>query len=298
MRGLVHAGVMAPFFMSPFIGALAWGLLLSPKVGVLNHLLAAFGVGPLDIYTLGGIIWVMGLYYAPYVYTFVQSAPVQPGPGPRRGRLHERPVAGPDRRARQPAAGGPGCPVRRAADLRGRGRPVRCAGAARNAGAHQRSDHLHLRSHAHNAVALQSFGGVVGDPARDRLCRCLAAGPHHARPQLHDRGRQNRADQGLRARAHALAGVDAGDAVPRVVDDPAAGHAPLCFAGAVLFGQHSIRRADTSPLCRPVRQQSDCAPGARQYNDSSGRNRHRCGGARRRRQLDPAAHQELVSQRG
>lgn len=74
MRGLVHAGVMAPFFMSPFIGALAWGLLLSPKVGIINQFFGLFGVGPVDVYSLGGIIWVMGLYYAPYVYTFVQSA--------------------------------------------------------------------------------------------------------------------------------------------------------------------------------------------------------------------------------
>lgn len=74
MRWLVHAGVLAPFFLSPFTGALAWGLLLSPKVGIINQLLAVFGLGPLDIYSLGGIIWVMGLYYAPYVYLFVQSA--------------------------------------------------------------------------------------------------------------------------------------------------------------------------------------------------------------------------------
>lgn len=73
-RWLVHLGVVAPFFVSPFIGALAWGLLLSPKIGTLNQLLGVFGIGPFDIYTVGGIIWVMGIYYAPYVYMFVQSA--------------------------------------------------------------------------------------------------------------------------------------------------------------------------------------------------------------------------------
>ncbi len=74
MRRLLHLGVIAPFFLSPFIGALAWGMLLSPKIGLLNHLLAPLGLGWLNAYSIGGIVWVMGLYYAPYVYLFVQSA--------------------------------------------------------------------------------------------------------------------------------------------------------------------------------------------------------------------------------
>ncbi len=74
MRWLVHGGVLAPFFLSPFIGALAWGLLLSPKIGLINQALALVGLGPFNVYSIGGIIWVMGLYYAPYVYMFVQSA--------------------------------------------------------------------------------------------------------------------------------------------------------------------------------------------------------------------------------
>jgi iron(III) transport system permease protein len=73
-RRLLHLGVIAPFFLSPFIGALAWDMLLSPKIGVLNQALAALGLGGFNVYSLGGIIWVMGLYYAPYVYLFVQSA--------------------------------------------------------------------------------------------------------------------------------------------------------------------------------------------------------------------------------
>ena len=73
-RRLLHMGVIAPFFLSPFIGALAWDMLLSPKVGLLNQLFAALGLPTLDVYSLGGIVWVMGLYYAPYVYLFLQSA--------------------------------------------------------------------------------------------------------------------------------------------------------------------------------------------------------------------------------
>ncbi len=73
-RRLLHLGVIAPFFLSPFIGALSWDMLLSPRFGVLNQALAALGWGGLDVYTPAGIMWVMGLYYAPYVYLFVQSA--------------------------------------------------------------------------------------------------------------------------------------------------------------------------------------------------------------------------------
>jgi iron(III) transport system permease protein len=74
MRRLLHLGVIAPFFLSPFIGALAWGMLLSPKIGLLNHLLTPLGLDWLSAYSISGIVWVMGLYYAPYVYLFVQSA--------------------------------------------------------------------------------------------------------------------------------------------------------------------------------------------------------------------------------
>ena len=73
-RRLLHLGVIAPFFLSPFIGALSWDMLLSPKIGVLNQALAALGFTGFDVYSLAGIVWVMGLYYAPYVYLFVQSS--------------------------------------------------------------------------------------------------------------------------------------------------------------------------------------------------------------------------------
>ena len=62
-----------PFFLSPLVGAICWSYILSPKVGLLNvYLMRIFNLSeaPFNIYGLGGIIWVMGLFWAPYVYLF------------------------------------------------------------------------------------------------------------------------------------------------------------------------------------------------------------------------------------
>lgn len=63
---------LIPFFMSPFVGAFAWRMLAAPNVGVLNRVGDALPIPlpELNIYSLGGIIWVLILFYTPYVYLF------------------------------------------------------------------------------------------------------------------------------------------------------------------------------------------------------------------------------------
>ena len=73
-RSGLRVGVMVPFFLSPFIGALAWTLLLQRDVGPLNLLLLQMGLGQIQPYSIQMIIFVMGLYYAPYMFIFVSSA--------------------------------------------------------------------------------------------------------------------------------------------------------------------------------------------------------------------------------
>jgi iron(III) transport system permease protein len=66
---------LIPFFLSPFVGAISWTYLAAPNVGLLNQMLAAFGLpaDTLNIYSVGGVIWVLALFYTPYVYLFVIS---------------------------------------------------------------------------------------------------------------------------------------------------------------------------------------------------------------------------------
>jgi len=64
--------VMVPAYVTPFIGAVAWILLSSPRIGYLNTMLENIGLPTFDIYSTGGIIWVLGLYFAPFAYLFLR----------------------------------------------------------------------------------------------------------------------------------------------------------------------------------------------------------------------------------
>ncbi len=69
-RRLVEIAAILPFFTSTFIGALAWIFIGNPTNGFLK---LWFGI-PINIYSLWGIIWVTGLYMAPYIYLFTSAA--------------------------------------------------------------------------------------------------------------------------------------------------------------------------------------------------------------------------------
>ena len=69
-RRLVEMAAILPFFTSTFIGALAWIFIGNPTNGLLK---LWFGI-PVNIYSVWGIIWVTGLYMAPYIYLFASSA--------------------------------------------------------------------------------------------------------------------------------------------------------------------------------------------------------------------------------
>jgi len=65
---------LIPYFLSPFVGAIAWHNLASPKIGLLNHLAQwLFGTtGPiLNVDNIWGVIWVTAIFHAPLVYLFV-----------------------------------------------------------------------------------------------------------------------------------------------------------------------------------------------------------------------------------
>jgi len=65
---------LVPFFLSPYVGAISWIYLAAPNSGLLQRFLTDyFGVSAnwLPLYSLAGVIWVLALFYTPYVYLFV-----------------------------------------------------------------------------------------------------------------------------------------------------------------------------------------------------------------------------------
>ncbi len=64
-----------PMFIPPFIGAFAWLLMAAPRIGIFNLPFLAGGLdAPFNVYTRLGMMWVMGIYLAPYVFLIVGSA--------------------------------------------------------------------------------------------------------------------------------------------------------------------------------------------------------------------------------
>lgn len=74
-RAQFDALAFTPLLIPPLVGAVAWILLASPTIGLLNYGLRYLGVPlTLDIYTPWGIGWVMGTHLSPYVTLFVGGA--------------------------------------------------------------------------------------------------------------------------------------------------------------------------------------------------------------------------------
>ena len=74
---LVRALVILPMATPPFLLAISWIILLSPRTGVINALLmGAFGLNapPFNIYSLGGMIFVEGLALVPSAFLILAPA--------------------------------------------------------------------------------------------------------------------------------------------------------------------------------------------------------------------------------
>jgi len=74
-RGFIAGASMIPLFVPPLVAGVAWGILGSPKTGLLNTALKWMNIDfRFDFYSMSGLIVVFGMYYAPYVYMFTASA--------------------------------------------------------------------------------------------------------------------------------------------------------------------------------------------------------------------------------
>jgi iron(III) transport system permease protein len=65
------------YMVPPYVGAMAWLRLLNPSVGNLNVLLKTiFGLSkmPFNIYSIGGLVWVLTTFYYPYAFITISRA--------------------------------------------------------------------------------------------------------------------------------------------------------------------------------------------------------------------------------
>src|SRR5450631_2844951 len=152
-KRLLRALILASFVTPPFLGAFAWVLLGGPNAGLINQwYYALFGLKPfeatplINIFSAGGMVFVMALYTFPYVFTCVAHRP----------RYHA--AAG-----RAGAAGGVSDSVSAIDDAV---RNTRDPGAA---GRHRYDDHQDLELIP------------VSTAARIGRCRIVAVAAHHRR---------------------------------------------------------------------------------------------------------------------
>jgi iron(III) transport system permease protein len=74
-KGFIAGASLVPLFVPPLVAGVAWGILGSPKTGLLNTALKWMNIDfRFDFYSMSGLILVFGMYYAPYVYMFTASA--------------------------------------------------------------------------------------------------------------------------------------------------------------------------------------------------------------------------------
>ena len=77
LKNVMKTLFVIPYMFPPFIGAMAWGLLLSPRSGYINKLIMSItgaSTGPININSIAGIVFVELCYYFPFVFIQVSSA--------------------------------------------------------------------------------------------------------------------------------------------------------------------------------------------------------------------------------
>ena len=78
-RKFFRALFVLTYMVPPYVGAMAWLRLLNPNVGTMNRWLRALlhlsnAPGPLNVYTLPGMIWVLTSFYYPYAFITISRA--------------------------------------------------------------------------------------------------------------------------------------------------------------------------------------------------------------------------------
>lgn len=74
-RGLLERLMELPYYMTPLVGALAWGVLAGPKTGLINQVAHAIGVtgDVVNVYSPVGIGWVMALFEGTVAFVMISA---------------------------------------------------------------------------------------------------------------------------------------------------------------------------------------------------------------------------------
>ncbi|WP_168208266.1 iron ABC transporter permease [Agrobacterium sp. T29] len=73
-KGFFRLMLVLPLFVAPLIGGIAWTGMAAPNIGVLNRILTWVGLdAQFNIYSMTGIILLLGFYKVPYVYLFTSG---------------------------------------------------------------------------------------------------------------------------------------------------------------------------------------------------------------------------------
>jgi iron(III) transport system permease protein len=76
-KSLFFALSLIPLVIPSILFTVAWILLASPQIGIINQLIQGWSgleQPPFDIYSMGGMIWVDGLHYSPMAFLLMSAA--------------------------------------------------------------------------------------------------------------------------------------------------------------------------------------------------------------------------------
>jgi iron(III) transport system permease protein len=75
-KGLLFAASLVPLIVPGILYAAAWIFLGDPNIGLINTLLfrPLFGVDPVNVFSVAGMIWVQGLHLAPVAFLLMVAA--------------------------------------------------------------------------------------------------------------------------------------------------------------------------------------------------------------------------------
>ncbi|MCY4463890.1 MAG: iron ABC transporter permease [Albidovulum sp.] len=91
-RRLLEVLCVIPLFISAFVGAMAWRLLLVPRAGMISRLLTDWGWPPEmlpDVYSITSMILIQSIFYSPFMYLYAVASLRQMDPSLEEvGRIH------------------------------------------------------------------------------------------------------------------------------------------------------------------------------------------------------------------